>query len=143
MDPYAWFHPLFILPISGIPLGTALHSHATRSSYPGADNGAQVPPFSRHWSAKWWYSGAEAKRPTHPICVVSHRFRNRGHDHLGPHDFRCAASRRFRNHGHDCLGPRDFCCAVTAHGELQRVIVPQGVPSITTSHADRVSSRVR
>jgi hypothetical protein len=33
------------------------------------------------------------------------------------------ASRWFGNRGHDCLGPRDFRCTVTAHGELQRMTV--------------------
>jgi hypothetical protein len=77
----------------GSPLGAALHSHAARSSYPGAEKGAQVPPFSQHWSAKWWYSGVEVKHPAHPICVAYCRFENRGHDCLDPHDFRCKVSR--------------------------------------------------
>jgi hypothetical protein len=96
-----WTHmlgsiPYLSSPASDNPLGMALHAHATCSSYTGADKGAQVPPFSQHWSAKWWYSGTEVKCLAHPVCAVSHRLRNRGHDRLGPHDFCCAASRWFR-----------------------------------------------
>jgi hypothetical protein len=48
-----------------------------------------------------------------------------------------------RDHGHDCLRPRDFLCAVTAHGELQRVMVPPGAPNIATSRVNHRPPRVR
>jgi hypothetical protein len=89
--------PYLSSPTNGNPSGVALGAHTARSIYPGVDKGVQVPPFSQHWSAKWWPSGAEMKRHAHPVC---------------------AASRQFRNRDHDCLGPRDFRCAVTAHREL-------------------------
>jgi hypothetical protein len=101
---------------SGSPSGAALGAHTAHPIYPGADKGAQVPSFSQHRPVKWWPSGAKTKRPTHPICV---------------------ASRRFGNRGHDCLTPYDFCCIVTAHKELQRVTVPPGALSVTASRANR------
>jgi hypothetical protein len=51
-------------------------------------------------------------------------------------------SRRFKDRGHDCLGPRDFHCIVTTHGELQRVTVPPGAPNIATSYADHGPARI-
>jgi hypothetical protein len=139
---YVVFHPLFILPCKQQPIRHGASSHTTRRSYPGDDKGAQAPPISQHWSAKWWYRGAETEHPTHPVCAVSHRFKNRGHGRLNPHDLCCASSHRFRDHGHDCLGTRDFRCAIIAHGELQRVMVPPGAPNITTSRMDRGPPRI-
>jgi hypothetical protein len=62
------------------------------------------------------------KCPTHPVC---------------------AASRWFRNRGHDCLGPHDFRRAVTTHGELLRVMLSSGTPCTIASHADCGPPRVR
>jgi hypothetical protein len=97
--------PYLSSPASSSPSGAALGAHTARSLYPGTENGAQYPPISQHRSVKWWPSGVEMKRPAHPVCAVS---------------------RRFRNCGHDCLGPRDFRNTVTAKVELQCMSVPPG-----------------
>jgi hypothetical protein len=86
--------PYLSSPASGSPLGVALHARTMRRSYPGTDKRAQVPPISQRWSTKWWYGSIETERPTHPVCMASHRFENRGHDHLDPRDIRCVASHR-------------------------------------------------
>jgi hypothetical protein len=118
IDPYDGFHPYLSSLVSGSPLGAVLHVHIARRSYLGTNKGPQVPPISQCWSAKWWNGSTEMERPAHPVCAVSHRFGNRGHDCLNPCEFCYVVSRRFGNRGHDCLWPCDFHCAVTAHGEL-------------------------
>jgi hypothetical protein len=142
-----WIHTLGSIPYlsslaSDNPSGAALHARTARLSYPGADKGGRVPPISQHWTAKWRCCIAEMKCPAHPICAVSHRFRNRGHDRLGSCDFHCVVSRRFGDRGHDCLGPCDISYVVIAHGELQRVTVPPGTPNITTSRMNRGPPRI-
>jgi hypothetical protein len=87
--------PYLSSPTSGSPLGVALRARTAHMSYPGADKGAQVPPISQCWSAKWWYGGVEMERLAHPVCAASHWFGNRGHDRLNPCDFPCTASRGF------------------------------------------------
>jgi hypothetical protein len=57
-------------------------------------------------------------------------------------DFRCAVSHRFRDHGHNCLGPRDFHYAITAHEELWRMTDPPGTPNIATCRVNRGSPRI-
>jgi hypothetical protein len=109
--------PYLSSPASDSPSSVALGANTARSLYPGADKGTQDPPVSQHRSAKWWPSGVETKRPAHPLC---------------------AASRRFGNRGHDCLGPHDFRSAVTAHGELRSVMVPPGAPSVIASQHDQL-----
>jgi hypothetical protein len=52
-------------------------------------NGAQVPPISQRWSAKWWYGGIEME---HPARAASRRFKNRAHNCLDPRDLRYVAS---------------------------------------------------
>jgi hypothetical protein len=130
-----------------LPLQVAAHRArhfvpAPRARHTQALTGRQVPPISRHWTTKWWCSGAEMECPTHLVCSASQRFGNHGHDRLGPRDFRCVASRRFGDRGYDCLGPRDFRCTVTAHGELWHMMVLPGTPNIAMSHANRGSSRI-
>jgi hypothetical protein len=61
-----WIHtlgstPNLSSPTSGSPSGMALCAHTARSAYPGADKWAQVPLISRHWTMKWWCSGAETE----------------------------------------------------------------------------------
>jgi hypothetical protein len=134
--------PYLSSPASGSPSGATLYAHTARSSYPGADKGAQVLPISRHWTAEWWCSGTETECPSHPICAAPRRFGNRGHDCLGPCNFCCMASHRFGDHDHDCLGLRDFCCVVMTHGELRRAMVSPGAPNIATSRVNRGSPHV-
>jgi hypothetical protein len=45
--------PCLSSPTSGSPSGVALGAHTARSTYPGIDKWAHVPPFSQHRSAKW------------------------------------------------------------------------------------------
>jgi hypothetical protein len=97
--------PYLSSPASGSPWGAALRAHTMRRSYPGADKGAQVPPFSQRWTQKWWYGGAEMERPAQPVCTASRRFRNHDHNHLDPRDFRCAAPRQFIIMGMIASGP--------------------------------------
>jgi hypothetical protein len=115
------FIPYLSSPTRGSPSDVALRAHITCLTYPGSNKRAQVLPFSQHRSAKWWCNGAKMKRSAHPVREASCRFGNRGHD---------------------CLGPRDFHDAVTAHGELQCVMVLPGAQSITTSRAYRGPPRV-
>jgi hypothetical protein len=61
---------------------------------------------------------------------------------LKTQDFRCVASHRFGDRGHDCLGPCDFRYIVTAHGELRCMTVPPGAPNIATSRANRGSPHI-
>jgi hypothetical protein len=55
--------PYLSSPASGSPSGAALRAHTARSTYPGADKWLQVPLISRHWTVKWWCSGAEMESP--------------------------------------------------------------------------------
>jgi hypothetical protein len=55
--------PCLSSPLSGSPSGAALRAHTARSAFLGADKQAQVPFISRHWTVKWWCSGAEMESP--------------------------------------------------------------------------------
>jgi hypothetical protein len=68
-----WIHtlgsiPCLSSPASGSPSGTTVHAHIARSAYPGADKWAKVPLVSRHWTAKWWFNGAETESPRIPYA---------------------------------------------------------------------------
>jgi hypothetical protein len=58
--------PCLSSPASGSPSGVAFRAHTARSPYPGADKWAHVPLICRHWTTKWWCSGAEMKSPRIP-----------------------------------------------------------------------------
>jgi hypothetical protein len=60
---------------SGSPSGAVLRAHTARSTYPGADKWAQVPLINRHWTAKWWCTGAEMESPRIPYvrCPIGSR----------------------------------------------------------------------
>jgi hypothetical protein len=63
-----WIHtlsstPCLSSPASGSPSRAVLHAHTARSAYRGADKQTEVPLISRHWTAKWWCSGAEIESP--------------------------------------------------------------------------------
>jgi hypothetical protein len=53
--------PYLSSPASGSTSGVALRARTARSAYPGADKQAQVLLISRHWTSKWWCSGAETE----------------------------------------------------------------------------------
>jgi hypothetical protein len=104
MDPYARFHPLFILPCKWQPIerGASCPHRALR-----IPRRRQAGPCPAHQLAldgevvvQWCRNGI----PAHPGCAVSRRFGERGHDYLGL---------------------RDSHQAVTAHAELRRVMVPR------------------
>jgi hypothetical protein len=60
--------PCLSSPTSGNPSGAVLHAHTARSAYPGVDKWDQVPLISRHWTVKWWCSGAETESPRIPYA---------------------------------------------------------------------------
>jgi hypothetical protein len=62
------FIPCLSSPASGSKSGAALQAHTVRSAYLGAHKWAQVPLISRHWTAKWWCSGAETESPRIPYA---------------------------------------------------------------------------
>jgi hypothetical protein len=55
-------------PASGSPSGAALRAHTVHSAYPDANKRAQIPLISRHWTTKWWCSGAETESPRIPYA---------------------------------------------------------------------------
>jgi hypothetical protein len=58
--------PCLSSPASSSPSGAALRAHTAHSAYLGIDKWAQVSLISRHWTTKWWCSGAETEPPHIP-----------------------------------------------------------------------------